>query len=83
MLRRRKSDVRAELPPVIFQDLTVTLSPPQRKGYDDLWVNRATTVEANAANGDIGIALLGIITRLKVICNFDENCKCFIKTRIS
>ena len=71
MLRRRKSDVRAELPPVILQDLKLDLSTPQREKYDELWVNRAATVGSDAATGDIGTVLLGVITRLKIICNFD------------
>lgn len=71
MLRRRKSDVRAELPPVIFQDLKLNLSTPQRERYNELWVNRATTVGSNVTDGDISAALLGLITRLKIICNFD------------
>ena len=71
MLRRRKSDVRAELPPVILQDLKLGLSTSQRERYNDLWVNRATTVGSNVTDGDISAALLGLITRLKIICNFD------------
>ena len=71
MLRRRKSDVRAELPPVIIQDLKLELLPPQRAEYDELWINRAESVRANATNGDTSTAvLLGLITRLKTICNF-------------
>ena len=70
MLRRRKRDVRAELPPVILQDLKIELSAVQRKIYDDLWANRAaTTVEAETVDGDVGAALLGLITRLKIVCN--------------
>ena len=71
MLRRRKSDVRAELPPVIFQDLRLELSVPQRTRYDELWVNRAQTISKDSSDGDISTALLGLITRLKIICNFD------------
>ena len=72
MLRRRKSGVRAELPPVIFQDLKLELSAPQRERYDELWINRAETISAKVSDGDINTALLGLITRLKVICNFDS-----------
>ena len=71
MLRRRKSSVRAELPPVIFQDLKIELSVPQRTRYDELWVNRAQTISKNSSDGDSSTALLGLITRLKIICNFD------------
>ena len=71
MLRRRKSGVRAELPPVIFQDLKLELSVPQRERYDKLWGNRVETISANVSDGDFSTALLGLITRLKIICNFD------------
>ena len=71
MLRRRKSGVRAELPPVIFQDLKIELSVPQRTRYDELWVNRVQTISKNSSDGDSSTALLGLITRLKIICNFD------------
>ena len=71
MLRRRKAEVRAELPPVILQDLTLDLLAPQREKYDELWANRAATVGAAVAGKDISAALLGLITRLKIVCNFD------------
>ena len=73
MLRRRKAEVRAELPPVIIQDLKLDLSAPQRESYDELWFNRAATVGKNAVDGDVSTALLGLITRLKIICNFDAH----------
>ena len=69
MLRRRKSDVRAELPPVIVQDLRLDLAPSQRKRYDELWADRRTATTTIAE--DVGIFLLGLITRLKIICNLD------------
>lgn len=71
MLRRRKADVRGELPPVILQDLRLDLTPPQRSRYDELWVHRRTQVGANTFQ-DAGAVLLGLITRLKIICNFDR-----------
>lgn len=72
MLRRLKSDVRAELPPVLFQDLELELSEPQRKKYDELWLNRATKI-SEAANDDPSASLLSLLTRLKTLCNFDAN----------
>lgn len=72
MLRRRKSDVRAELPPVILQDLKLALSAPQKEKYDELWRNRTATFNAKPAKGDISTVLLGLITRLKIVCNFDN-----------
>ena len=72
MLRRRKADVRAELPPVIIQDIVLALSEPQRKAYDELWLNRITAVNTGNTGTDISAALLGLITRLKIVCNMDE-----------
>ena len=71
MLRRRKSDVRSELPPVIVQDLKLELSASQREKYNEVWTNRATIIDKRTANEDINTALLGLITRLKIICNYD------------
>ena len=72
MLRRRKHDVRRELPPVIMQDLEMYLSPQQRERYDELWATREACVRADENTGDPLAAMLGLITRLKVICNFDS-----------
>lgn len=72
MLRRRKADVRAELPPVIIQDIVLTLSVPQRRAYDELWLNRIAAVNTGNTETDISAALLGLITRLKIVCNMDE-----------
>lgn len=71
MLRRRKTEVRKELPPVIIQDLKLELTLPQRKRYDEIWENRAKAVETDRQ--DAGVVLLGLLTRLKIICNLDIN----------
>ena len=72
MLRRRKRDVRRELPPVIIQDLRVELTGEQREGYDELWATRRTRVVAAEGQELSGSAMLGVITRLKGICNIDS-----------
>lgn len=72
MLRRRKAEVRAELPPVLVQDLEIDLSDQQRTTYDDLWFDRVAAIRRSAAD-DPGIVLLALITRLKIICNFDAD----------
>lgn len=72
MLRRRKTEVRAELPPVLVQDLEVDLSDEQRTTYDDLWFGRAATIRSTMRD-DPGIALLALITRLKIVCNYDTD----------
>ncbi len=69
MLRRRKAEVRSELPPVILQDLKLELTPPQKTQYDDVWESRQRAVDTSSQ--DTGAALLGLITRLKIICNQD------------
>lgn len=70
MLRRRKSEVRSELPPVILQDLTLPLSDLQRCVYDELWFDRTASLRERDSS-DIGTAMLALITRLKILCNFD------------
>ena len=72
MLRRRKAEVRAELPPVLVQDLEVDLSDQQRATYDDLWFGRAATIRSTMGD-DPGMALLALITRLKIVCNYDAD----------
>lgn len=69
MLRRRKSDVRGELPPVILQDIRLDLGVEQRRRYDALWGTRDSYVRGGQ---DLATAMFGLITRLKVICNRDE-----------
>ena len=73
MLRRKKFDVRGELPPVIIQDLRIDLSSQQRSKYDDIWFRRTEVIRHGASSGNIASALLGLITRLKVVCNFDKS----------
>ena len=71
MLRRRKREVRGELPPVIVQDLQLELSPAQRARYDRLWASRREA--AAVSSQDVGVVLLGLITRLKIVCNLDAD----------
>jgi SNF2 family DNA or RNA helicase len=71
MLRRRKAEVRSELPPVIVQDLEISLSDPQREAYDALWFKRADALRESCVQ-DIETAMLSLITRLKILCNFDR-----------
>ena len=71
MLRRRKTEVRSELPPVIVQDMKLELAPPQQTRYDELWATRHEAIAPGTA--DAGVVLLGMITRLKIICNFDSD----------
>lgn len=70
MLRRRKRDVRRELPPVILQDVRLDLTAPQRLRYDDLWVNRHTEVRRPSRRAPTAV-LLSLVTKLKIVCNHD------------
>ena len=70
MLRRRKRDVRSELPAVIVQDLSLELGPEQRASYDALWHGGRAEIR-NRGSEDAGAKLLALITKLKMICNFD------------
>ncbi len=70
-LRRRKSDVLSELPPILIQDLLLEMTDQQRSAYDAEW-------EAGSAGLRRGphpapaAALFAVITRLKQVCNLDE-----------
>lgn len=72
MLRRRKAEVRKELPPILTQDIRLELTPLQQKEYDSVWMQRTHMVSKNLSHGDPTSALLGLLTRLKIICNFVE-----------
>lgn len=71
MLRRRKSEVRGELPPVIIQDIELALSDPQRDAYDEIWFDRTTVIRERELD-DPGAVMLALITRLKILCNYNE-----------
>lgn len=73
MLRRRKAAVRAELPPVLVQDLPLGLSTRQRTEYDALWTTRSGLLHTSLRAGDETAALLGLLTQLKLRCNFDSS----------
>ena len=68
MLRRRKRNVRSELPPVIVQDMHLELAGRQRARYESLWATRASYVGLEGVHGAV---MLGLITKLKGICNQD------------
>lgn len=69
-LRRRKSQVAQELPPINVQELQVELANEQRQAYRRMWRTRNEWVDR--ADGVTDYAnLLGIITKLKQLCNYD------------
>lgn len=73
MLRRRKRDVRGELPPVIVQDLRLNLTEAQRQQYDELWNSRGQEWTDVSHRVNAHGHLLGMITRLKVVCNYVQH----------
>jgi len=67
-LRRHKADVLRELPPILEQEVEINLLPNQRAAYDRAWQEgRSNPVAKNYA------AMLALITRLKKLCNYDED----------
>lgn len=68
MLRRTKSEVLRELPPITVQDVPLELTGQQRWRYDELWYQRhdlrdqPTTWAGNA---------FALIAKLKQLCNMD------------
>lgn len=69
-LRRMKSDVLAELPPVILREIRLELGNQQRRTYEELWQDRRTIRQAEPR--DMATSMLAILTRLKQVCNFDD-----------
>jgi superfamily II DNA or RNA helicase len=66
-LRRRKADVLRELPPKIVTELTLPLTPTQRRAYDRAEKEELVVLRQQ----DVRIEnVLAMITRLKQICNF-------------
>lgn len=70
-LRRRKSEVLGDLPPIIWQDIDVELTPEQRDSYDELWRAGRSRIELHGREATS--SMLALITRLKQICNFDPH----------
>lgn len=77
-LRRRKAEVLADLPPIIYQDMSLELTDRQRQAYDAHW-EQGSVAFRHAPHPIPAPDLLALITRLKQICNFDpdgdESCK--------
>lgn len=69
-LRRTKDEVLKDLPPIIYRDLRLELPPKQRRAYDSVWSERNAL--KGASRKDAAIGMLAMLTRLKQICNFDD-----------
>ena len=70
-LRRRKSDVLKEIPPIIDQVLPIELQGKQQKAYRRAWERRWENVDSGST-GFSQANLLAIITQLKQLCNYDR-----------
>ena len=70
-LRRCKSDVLKDLPPIISQDIPIELQGKQQHAYIEIWDSRREGLDTSL-NGFSAANLLAIITKLKQVCNYDE-----------
>lgn len=71
-LRRRKTDVLGELPPIVVQDLPLELDAYQRDAYAAVWDSRIDILSSDGRPVS-DVNLLAIITKLKQICNYDPD----------
>ena len=70
VLRRTKEQVLADLPPKLFRDAELELTPPQRAAYE--LAENEGIVRLTALGGDLTIQhVFELVLRLKQICNFD------------
>ena len=67
-LRRKKSEVLSEIPPIIQQELALEMLPGQRNSYNEILFSRTNEVKHGMANS----SLFSIINSLKQICNYDK-----------
>ncbi len=68
--RRRKSDVLPDLPEIVEVERWLDLTDEQRRAYDE--AEEAGVRELGAMAGATRINVLALITKLKQICNRDE-----------
>ena len=70
-LRRTKSYVLKELPPILSREIPLELGSGQRRTYDQAWNERHEYVHGLEPR-EMVTNMLALITRLKQICNFDD-----------
>ena len=70
-LRRRKKEVLPQLPPIQYQDIPLELDGHQKTEYDLLWEERSS-VSSEKQGQSYSSSMLALITRLKLMCNFDQ-----------
>lgn len=69
-MRRTKSQVAPELPPIVIQDYKLRLSGNQLCAYRELWSSRQQSLSNGEGSNEAG-RMLALITRLKQLCNVD------------
>jgi SNF2 family DNA or RNA helicase len=70
ILRRTKDDVQSDMPPKIFRDLTLDLTPAQLTAYER--AENEGIVQLNELGETISVQhVFHLVMRLKQICNFD------------
>ena len=70
-LRRTKSEVLKELPPILTREIRLELGSGQRRNYDKAWNTRHESFDGLQPKEMVN-NMLALITRLKQICNFDD-----------
>ncbi len=68
-LRRKKEDVLGDMPPIIEQEIRLDLSKQHKLAYDNYFYHTKTTLDQDSNKGQ----LLAAITKLKQICNYDQD----------
>src|SRR5262245_19468358 len=70
ILRRTKEEVAPDMPPRIYQDYHLELTPAQRHSYD--LAEKEGVVHLNELGDTITVQhVFQLVMRLKQICNFD------------
>lgn len=70
ILRRVKEEVASDMPPKVFRDACVELSPAQRESYDR--AEKDGVIQLNEKGDTLTVHhVFELIMRLKQICNFD------------
>ncbi len=72
-LRRRKTEVLPDLPPIIVQDLPLELTGLQREAYDAAWDRRKAFLNEDEGDEVAYGSIFALITRLKQLCNFEPH----------
>jgi SNF2 family DNA or RNA helicase len=70
ILRRTKDDVQSDMPPKVYRDLTLDLTPAQQLAYRR--AEEEGVVQLNELGDTISVQhVFHLVMRLKQICNFD------------